>query len=200
MTARRLTDILIAGVGLVFLAPGMMFVALLVLLLDGRPILFVQERSGRQGSIFRLLKFRTMSDRRGPDGRLLPDNQRMTAIGRISRALRIDELPQLWNVLVGDMSLVGPRPLLPVTIAAAGDSGKVRGMLRPGMTGWAQVSGNALLSEQDKLALDIWYVDHHSPLLDLRIIGRTLLVVLFGERLDLRAIRRAHAGSSHRRG
>jgi lipopolysaccharide/colanic/teichoic acid biosynthesis glycosyltransferase len=141
-----------------------------------------------------------MNGARDGDGRLLPDSQRITPVGRALRATRLDELPQLWNVLIGDMSLIGPRPLLPETIADAGADGWSRGRIRPGLTGWAQVNGNTLLSDADKIALDNWYISHRSLGLDLRIVARTLLVSLRGERRDAAAIGRAHARSSHRRG
>lgn len=191
---------MLSGAGLVMLAPLLLVIAAAVLIANGRPVLFVQARSGRGGKVFRLVKIRTMTDERTPDGAPLPDVERVTRIGKLMRRLRIDELPQLWNVLVGDMSLVGPRPLLPASITNAAEAGNKRGAVRPGITGWAQINGNTLLSEQDKIAFDLWYVDHKSLGLDLMIIGRTLLVVLFGERLDATAIRRVHARSPYRGG
>jgi lipopolysaccharide/colanic/teichoic acid biosynthesis glycosyltransferase len=200
MTIRRSIDLMVAVIGLSLLAPFLLLFALVLLLVEGRPVLFVQTRSGLGGRPFRLVKFRTMNDARGACGTLLPDAERTTSAGRLLRATRIDELPQLWNMLLGDMSLIGPRPLLPVTIAAAGEAGRERGLVRPGVTGWAQVNGNTLLSDADKIALDIWYIRNRSVGLDLRILARTLLVSLRGERRDAAAIGRAHAGASHRRG
>lgn len=200
MSARRIIDILVAGGGLVLLALPMAAIAVVILRGDGRPILFRQVRSGLGARRFVVVKFRTMSDVCDGDGRLLPDHQRMTPVGRALRAMRLDELPQLWNVLIGDMSLIGPRPLLPETIAQAAGAGWLRGRIRPGLTGWAQVNGNTLLTDAEKIALDNWYIAHRSLRLDLRIIGRTLLVSLLGERRNVAAIGNAHARSPHRRG
>ena len=200
MTVRRCSDMLVAVTALGLLAPLLLLTGVALLLLDGSPVLFVQTLSGLGGRPFRLVKFRSMNEARGACGALLPDAERTTSSGRLLRAARIDELPQLWNVLLGDMSLIGPRPLLPVTVAAAGEAGRERGRVRPGMTGWAQVNGNTLLSDADKIALDLWYIRNRTAALDLRIIGRTLLVSLLGERRDAAAIGRAHAGASHRRG
>ncbi|WP_037538383.1 sugar transferase [Sphingomonas sp. PR090111-T3T-6A] len=200
MTVRRCIDILISVTALGLLAPLLLLFGLVLLLVDGSPVLFVQTRSGLGGRPFRLVKFRTMNEARGACGTLLSDAERTTPIGRLLRGTRIDELPQFWNVLLGDMSLIGPRPLLPITIAAAGDAGRERGQVLPGMTGWAQVNGNTLLSDADKIALDLWYIRNRTAALDLRIIGRTLLVGLLGERRNAAAIGRAHAGASHRRG
>lgn len=200
MTLRRVVDVAVAATGLCLAWPLMLLVSVGLLLADGRPVLFIQDRSGRYGRPFRLVKFRTMSDARDAAGVLLPDAQRITRTGRLLRVTRIDELPQLWNVLIGEMSLIGPRPLLPATIAEAGEAGRVRGRIRPGVNGWAQVSGNTLLSDSEKIALDTWYIGNRSLVLDLRIVVRTLLVSLRGERRDMAAIGRAHAGAAHRRG
>src|SRR3546814_9484145 len=125
-----------------------------------------------------------MTDARDRDGRLLPDEERLTRLGRFLRRSRVDELPELWNIMKGDMSLVGPRPLLPDTVDDMGSDGIRRGLVRPGLTGWAQVNGNARLSGKDKLALDLWYIDHASVALDLRIILKTIGVVFAGERIN----------------
>ena len=196
----RVRDIVISVAGLCFLLPLMLLIAAMILLFDGRPVLFFQRRSGLASRVFFVAKFRTMSAARAANGALLPDEQRITRTGQWLRAFRVDELPQLWNVLAGDMSIVGPRPLLPETIAQAGSAGQLRGTKRPGLTGWAQVNGNTLLSAADKLALDNWYIANRSFALDLRIIARTLLVVLQGERIDPQAVRRAHACGDHRGG
>lgn len=198
MTVRRVADILVGGVGLVFVAPLLLLLALVQAAVAGRPILFVQERAGQAQRSFRLRKFRTMNDRRDAAGVLLPDAQRLLPTGRFLRATRMDELPQLWNVLTGDMSLIGPRPLLPVTIMAAGEQGVARGRVRPGLTGWAQVNGNTRLSEAEKLALDLWYIEHRGVRLDLEILFRTLLVAGGGERRNADAIRSAYAGDPRR--
>lgn len=148
----------------------------------GRPVFFRQTRSGRDGVAFVIPKFRTMTDARGPSGALLPDARRITRTGRVLRALRLDELPQIGVILRGDMALVGPRPLLPETIRGFGAAGVFRGSVRPGLTGWAQVSGNTALTDREKLELDLWYVAHRSMLLDLRILAETLAVIALGER------------------
>jgi len=148
----------------------------------GTPVFFVQARSGRGGKVFDIVKFRSMSDARDASGALLPDDRRVTRAGRVLRLLRLDELPQLWSILRGDMALVGPRPLLPGTLRSFGTAGFVRGSVRPGLTGWAQVSGNTALTDREKLELDLWYVAHRSTLLDLRILAETVAVVIFRER------------------
>lgn len=190
----------IAAIALVALAPVMAVVALFVLLSLGRPILFAQQRAGLNGVPFTLRKFRTMRHTTDTAGRLLPDARRLTAIGRMLRRTRLDELPQLIAVLRGEMSLVGPRPLLPETIAAMGEAGRVRGRARPGLTGWAQINGNALLTDADKMALDRWYIANRSLRLDLAIIWRTIGMILIGERIHNETIARAYASVADRRG
>ncbi|BCP53915.1 UDP-phosphate galactose phosphotransferase [Kaistia sp. 32K] len=149
----------------------------------GRPLLFRQERCGLGQRPIRLVKFRTMQDRRDEAGQLLPDVQRETAVTRWIRRVRLDEIPQLLSIAAGDMSFVGPRPLKPETIAAFGRLGELRCRVRPGLTGWAQVNGNTRLTNAEKLALDIWYVDHRSLRLDLRILVLTVVTILGGERV-----------------
>lgn len=148
----------------------------------GAPVFFGQIRAGRGGRPFRIVKFRSMTDARDAEGRLLPDALRLTRAGRAMRALRLDELPQLIAILRGDMALVGPRPLLPQTVEAFGARGRLRGSVRPGLTGWAQVSGNTALTDAEKLDLDLWYVAHRSLALDLRILAETVAVAALGER------------------
>jgi lipopolysaccharide/colanic/teichoic acid biosynthesis glycosyltransferase len=169
-------------IALVVLSPVMMIVAGLVVLSLGRPVLFRQMRSGKSGVPFRMVKFRTMRETRDHTGVLLPDAARVTGLGRFLRRSRLDELPELVNVVAGDMNLVGPRPLLPQTINDMGEEGIVRGFVRPGLTGLAQVSGNTLLARDEKLALDTWYVRNRSWQLDWRIMLRTVIVVIAGER------------------
>lgn len=149
----------------------------------GRPLLFRQVRSGLAMQPFTICKFRTMSDRRGTDGALLPDAMRETSMTRLMRLSRIDELPQLLAVARGDMAFVGPRPLLPATVAGFGDLGRLRCAVPPGLTGWAQVNGNTHLTERQKLALDLWYVKHRSIALDFRILAMTAMVIFRGERI-----------------
>jgi sugar transferase EpsL len=154
--------------------PVLLVVALAVLLAIGQPILFRQIRIGRQGSQFTLIKFRTMIEAYGPDGDLLPDSARLTTFGRFFRASSLDELPELFNVLRGDMSLVGPRPLLPEYLNHYSSRHAQRHSVRPGITGLAQVRGRNTLTWYDRFELDVWYVEHRSILLDLRILGETL--------------------------
>ncbi len=148
----------------------------------GPPIFFRQTRSGRGQKAFEILKLRTMRDARDATGRLLQDHARQTALSALIRRLRLDELPQLWLILRGEMALVGPRPLLPETVQSLGALGRERASVRPGLTGWAQVSGNTQLSDEEKLRLDLWYIANRSLTLDLRILSETLGVALFGER------------------
>ncbi len=193
-------DAALAAIAIVALLPLMAVVGLLVLLILGRPLLFRQARSGLHGVVFEMIKFRTMRDARDSSGGQLPDAERLTGFGRFLRRTRLDELPGLWNVVRGDMSLVGPRPLLPETVAAMGEAGTARATVRPGLTGWAQVNGNAKLADGDKLALDLWYIDRRSLWLDLQIIARTVLVVLLGERIGSHNIERGHARTADRLG
>lgn len=167
---------------LLLLAPVAALLALVSLISMGGPVLFRQERSGLHGQPFTMAKFRSMNDARDADGRLLPDEQRVTAWGRFLRRSRLDELPGLWSIVRGDMAFVGPRPLLPGTIASLGERGRQRGQVRPGLTGWAQVNGNTLLSLDEKVALDLDYVRNASLGLDCRIILRTIAVMIAGEK------------------
>jgi lipopolysaccharide/colanic/teichoic acid biosynthesis glycosyltransferase len=193
MTARKLVERAAAIVLAILLLPLAAILAAAGWLTLGRPVLHAQERSGMAGRSFRMFKFRTMSDARDQRGRLLPDEMRTGRLGAFLRRTRLDELPGLWNIARGEMAFVGPRPLQPATVAAMGEGGRRRGSIPPGLTGWAQVNGNTLLGEQDKLALDLWYIDHASARLDTLIVWRTLLVLLRGERINPAAIRRAHA-------
>jgi lipopolysaccharide/colanic/teichoic acid biosynthesis glycosyltransferase len=174
---KRPTDILLAALGLILLAPVMAAVALAVAAALGRPVLFRQARPGLGGKPFRLVKFRTMLDSAGPDGEPLSDAERLTRFGRFLRATSLDELPELWNVLKGDMSLVGPRPLLMRYLPLYSPEQARRHQVRPGLTGWSQVNGRNALSWPDKLALDTWYVDHRSFRLDLKILLMTVAKV-----------------------
>jgi sugar transferase EpsL len=176
--AKRTLDRLGAGLGLLVLAPVLVAVAALVRLWLGRPILFRQERTGRAGATFTLVKFRSMSDARDAAGQLLPDAQRLPRFGRFLRASSLDELPTLWNVLRGEMSLVGPRPLLPRYLPRYSRTQARRHEVRPGITGWAQIHGRNALSWEEKFELDVWYVDHASFALDLRILLGTAGQVL----------------------
>lgn len=175
---KRLLDVVISGTGLVVLSPVMAAVALAVRRALGRPVLFVQERPGLGGRPFRLYKFRTMRDATATDGRPLPDAERLTPLGRFLRASSLDELPELVNVLRGDMSLVGPRPLLSEYLELYSAEQRRRHDVRPGVTGLAQVRGRNAQTWEDRLAYDVWYVEHWSLWLDLRILVQTVGMVL----------------------
>jgi lipopolysaccharide/colanic/teichoic acid biosynthesis glycosyltransferase len=168
---RRAVDIVVAGVGMVVLSPVMAVVALAVRVRLGRPVLFRQPRSGLHGEEFTILKVRTMRAERY-EGE--PDADRTPRLGRMLRAISADELPQLVNVLRGDMSLIGPRPTLPEQVARYGPRERRRLEIRPGLTGWAQVNGRNSITWPERIELDIWYLEHRSLWLDLRILGRTL--------------------------
>src|ERR1035441_8600487 len=159
---KRVFDCGAALCGLIVVSPVFMAVSVLVWLSMGRPILFRQQRPGRSAKLFMLLKFRTMSDRRDAGGKLLPDAERMTRMGRFLRATSLDELPQLWNVLRGEISLVGPRPLLMQYLPRYSAEQARRHDVMPGITGWAQINGRNALTWEEKFALDIWYVDNWS--------------------------------------
>jgi lipopolysaccharide/colanic/teichoic acid biosynthesis glycosyltransferase len=170
---KRLFDLALSACALVVLALPMLVIALLVWQKIGRPVLFRQMRAGRRGKPFRMVKFRTMTNDRAADGALLPDEQRLTAFGRLLRNTSLDELPELWNVLLGDMSLVGPRPLLTEYVGLYRPRQARRLEVRPGITGWAQVNGRNTLSWNERFELDVWYVDNQSICLDVRILLST---------------------------
>jgi len=178
---KRALDVTLGFALLIVAAIPMLVIATVVRLRLGGPVLFVQRRAGVNGRPFNLLKFRTMTNERGADGALLPDDLRMTTFGRALRATSLDQLPELFNVLRGDMSLVGPRPLLVEYWPLYSDEERRRHLVRPGMTGWAQINGRNLLTWEERFALDVWYVDHRSLILDLRIIALTLPKVLRSE-------------------
>jgi lipopolysaccharide/colanic/teichoic acid biosynthesis glycosyltransferase len=162
----------------VVLSPVIAVVAILVRRAHGSPVMFRQQRAGIAARPITVAKFRTMTDERSADGELLSDEDRLTPLGRRLRATSLDELPQLWSVLTGDMSLIGPRPLPTAYVDRYSDEQRRRLDARPGITGWAQVNGRNALSWPDKLALDVWYVDNASPLLDAKILLRTILSVV----------------------
>ncbi|MEL7190352.1 MAG: sugar transferase [Pseudomonadota bacterium] len=174
---------ILAALALLCLLPILLVLGILVMVLQGRPVLFRQMRSGQGATPFELIKFRSMRDTRDEDGNLLPDDMRTTGIGKFLRRSRLDELPGIWNVVKGDMGIVGPRPLLPDTIAELGEIGQKRQSLRPGLTGWSQVSGNTLLTLDQKVALDLWYIENRNFALDMQIIARTVIVMVGGEKL-----------------
>lgn len=174
---KRTVDLAGALLGLVVAAPALLVVALLIRLQMGPPVLFRQARPGWHGKPFVMFKFRTMTDRRDADGRLLPDAQRLTPLGRFLRRTSLDELPELLNVLRGEMSLVGPRPLLMEYLDRYTPEQARRHDVRPGITGWAQVNGRNALTWEEKFRLDVWYVDHWHLWLDLKILWLTLVKV-----------------------
>lgn len=175
---KRLFDLVASAIGLLLLAVPLALLAWQVRRKLGSPVLFTQVRPGLHGQPFRMVKFRTMTDARDASGALLPDAQRLTPFGRFLRASSLDELPELWNVLRGEMSLVGPRPLLMEYLPLYSPEQARRHEVRPGITGWAQVNGRNAISWADKFALDVWYVDHHSLWLDVRILSLTVRKVL----------------------
>lgn len=175
---KRLMDIAGASVALILLSPVMLVLVLLARLKLGRPVLFRQGRPGLGGKPFKMMKFRTMTDERGPGGDLLPDEKRLVRFGRFLRESSLDELPELFNVLKGDMSLVGPRPLLMEYLPLYSERQSRRHEVRPGITGWAQINGRNALSWEEKFELDVWYVDNRSLWLDIKILFKTVLQVL----------------------
>jgi len=171
---KRLFDFLVSAAALVTLSPALLALALLVRWRLGSPVIFRQLRPGRGGRVFEVWKFRTMTDARDGNGQLLPDAMRLTPFGRWLRATSLDELPELWNVLRGEMSLVGPRPLLVEYLPLYSAEQARRHELRPGLTGWAQINGRNALTWDEKFRFDVWYVDHQTFWLDLKIIVLTV--------------------------
>ena len=178
---KRLFDIVISALLLILLSPVFLVLSILVRLTLGPPVLFRQVRPGFRGRPFTMYKFRTMTNERDEQGRLLPDEQRLTRLGRFLRSTSLDELPELFNVLKGDMSLVGPRPLLMEYLPLYTAEQARRHEVRPGITGWAQVNGRNAISWEEKFKLDVWYVDNWSFWLDIRILLMTLWKVIIRE-------------------
>jgi lipopolysaccharide/colanic/teichoic acid biosynthesis glycosyltransferase len=176
--SKRITDLLLTSVGLVIISPLLLLLALLVWLTHGKPVLFKQTRPGYRGRHFQVYKFRTMNEKRDDQGRLLPDADRITPLGKILRSTSLDEMPELFNVLRGEMSLVGPRPLLTQYLARYSPEQARRHNVLPGITGWAQVNGRNALTWEDKFRLDVWYIDHWSWALDMKILLQTLWSVI----------------------
>ncbi len=181
---KRGVDVLAAALGLVVLAPLLALLAALVRWRLGAPVLFRQVRPGLGGRPFELIKFRTMTDAHDAAGNLLPDAVRLTGFGKFLRKTSLDELPELWNVLKGEMSLVGPRPLLMEYLPRYSPEQARRHEVRPGLTGWAQVNGRNAISWPEKFKLDVWYVDHVSAMLDVKIIGMTIKSVMRREGIN----------------
>jgi lipopolysaccharide/colanic/teichoic acid biosynthesis glycosyltransferase len=181
---KRIVDTLLVLLALPLLLPAMLLLIWQVRRKLGSPVFFCQTRPGLQGRPFNMVKFRTMTDARGSDGQLLPDADRLTAFGCFLRASSVDELPELWNVLKGNMSLVGPRPLLTEYLPRYSPEQARRHEVRPGITGWAQVNGRNALSWEEKFKLDVWYVDHCTFWLDLRILCLTVAKVFKREGIN----------------
>ncbi len=175
---KRVFDFTLALVLIVLFSPLFLIVSLLILLKMGRPILFRQQRPGYKEKIFGIYKFRTMTNERDANGELLPDAQRLLGVGKFIRSTSLDELPQLFNVLNGEMSFVGPRPLLIEYLPLYNEQQKKRHDVKPGITGWAQVNGRNAISWEQKFAYDVWYVEHQSFWLDMKILWLTFLKVL----------------------
>lgn len=178
---KPLLDFLVAVTALVFLSPFLLFFTFILALANGGNPFFLQKRPGRKGNLFRIIKFKTMTDARDKEGNLLPDSDRLTATGRFVRKTSVDEIPQLLNVVKGDMSLIGPRPLLPEYLKLYTPRQQKRHLVRPGITGWAQVNGRNAISWNKKLDLDVWYVENLSFLLDIKILWKTFLKVVKSE-------------------
>lgn len=176
---KRFFDFTLALTGLVLLSPLILLTALLVMVFHGRPVIFCQDRPGLNGKIFRMMKFRTMKDARDERGEWLSDEKRLTRFGSFLRSTSLDELPELWNVLTGDMSLVGPRPLLEEYLPLYNERQARRHQVRPGLTGWAQVNGRNAVDWDERFEMDVWYVENQSFALDLKILFQTVQVVFF---------------------
>jgi len=187
---KRIFDVFGAALLIITLTPVVLIVALVVALDVGFPLIFWQQRPGLYGRPFKLYKFRTMGAAHDSQQRRIPDDERSSAIGRIIRRARLDELPQLYNVLIGDMSLIGPRPLLPCD-QSTDYAGRLS--VRPGITGWAQVNGGRIISPSDKCILDIWYAQNASFVLDLKIVLSTTKVIFLGDRINTEAVNQARS-------
>ena len=187
---KRSCDLILGLAALILSLPAILLIGILVLAMDGRPVLFRQVRVGRGGTPFTMFKFRTMRTLHDESGRLLPDERRVTPLGGFLRRFRLDELPELWLVVTGRMSLVGPRPL-PREVLEGLPGREERSSLRPGLTGLAQVSGNTQLTNQEKIALDLFYRRHWTFGLDIRIMFQTVVMLAFGGHRDEALIRRA---------
>lgn len=181
---KRVLDFILAFIGLILLSP-IFFIVLILLMINNRgKLFFFQKRPGKNEIIFEVIKFKTMNDNKGADGKLLSDAERLTKLGLFLRTTSLDEIPQLINVLKGDMSLIGPRPLLPEYLSLYNEVQKKRHMVKPGITGWAQVNGRNAISWKNKFEYDVWYVDNVSFLLDIKIFISTIIKVISSENIN----------------
>lgn len=178
---KRVLDFLLSFIALVFLSPLFFLITLLLFFANSGKPFFMQLRPGKEGRLFKIIKFKTMNDKKDGEGKLLPDAERLTPVGAFVRKTSLDEIPQLLNVLVGDMSLIGPRPLLPQYLSLYNDFQRRRNEVRPGITGWAQVNGRNSISWEQKFSFDVWYVNNLSFILDLKILFLTIKKVLVRE-------------------
>lgn len=178
---KRLIDFIVSVIVLIILSPIFFLVSVLLLIANNGDIFFIQQRPGKDGKIFKIIKFRTMNSKKDEKGHLLPDADRLTKIGKIVRKTSLDEIPQLINVIKGDMSIIGPRPLLPNYLNLYNDFQRRRHDVKPGITGWAQVNGRNALSWEKKFEYDVWYVDHISFLIDVKIFLLTIYKVFKSE-------------------
>jgi lipopolysaccharide/colanic/teichoic acid biosynthesis glycosyltransferase len=181
---KPLLDSCIALVAFIFLLPVFMVVFIFLLITNSGSPFFYQLRPGKHGTIFKIIKFKTMNDKKDVHGNLLPDDQRLTKVGQLIRKTSLDEIPQLLNVIIGDMSIVGPRPLLPQYLKLYSKQQARRHEVKPGITGWAQVNGRNAISWEEKFRLDVWYVDHQSFWLDFKIVLLTIKKVLAKEGIN----------------
>ncbi len=184
LVLKTILDFIAASIGFLLLLPVFLLVIVFLYFAnDGKPFFF-QLRPGKNGKIFKIIKFKTMNDKKGSDGNLLPDAQRLTKVGTFVRKTSLDEIPQLLNVLKGDMSLIGPRPLLPNYLHLYNEFQNRRHEVKPGITGWAQVNGRNAISWDEKFKLDVWYVDHLSFVLDLKILFKTFKKVIISDGIN----------------
>lgn len=181
---KRISDIIISGIALLCFCPIILVLIAILMIANKYSAFFVQERPGKDGKIFKLVKFKTMTDKTDSDGNLLPDDKRLTKIGAFIRSTSLDELPQLWNVLKGDMSLIGPRPLLIQYLPLYSSEQARRHEVKPGITGWAQINGRNAITWKQKFEYDVWYVDNISFTLDLKILWLTFKKVVARENIN----------------